>query len=120
ELRGVTDHAMDLAVGDAGGGGGFRGVGDLFNLQRAVDVGSAEMQGDGGRLLADHDPVRLDVREVVEEEPRGGDGAQVVGGRRLARYQLGVPDLVGEGDEREEAPARVLLLAQPDEVLDAL
>src|SRR5262249_21469110 len=78
------------------------------------------MQGDGGRLLADHDPVRRDVREVVEEEPRGGDGAQVVGGRRLARYQLGVPDLVGEGDEREEAPARVLLLAQPDEVLDAL
>jgi hypothetical protein len=68
----------------------------------------------------DHDPVRLDVREVVEEEARGRDGAKVVRGRRLARHELRGADLIGQGDEGEEAAAPVLLLAQPQEMLDPL
>ena len=68
----------------------------------------------------DHHPVRLDVREVVEEQPGGGDHAQVVGRRRLARHQLRVADLVGEGDEGQEAAGLVLLLAQAQHVLDPL
>src|SRR5215472_9012509 len=120
DLARVADDAEDLLPGEASGAGRLRRVGDLLVLQGAVDVGGAEVQGDRGRLLADHHPVRLDVGEVVEQESRGGDGAEIVRGRRLARYQLGVADLVGEGNEREEASARVLLLAQTHEMLDPL
>src|SRR5262250_42702 len=120
DLARVADDAEDLLLGEASGAGRLRRVGDLLVLQGAVDIGGAEVQGDRGRLLADHHPVRLDVGEVVEQESRGGDGAEVVRGRRLARYQLGVADLVGEGNEREEASAPVLLLAQTHEMLDPL
>src|SRR5215467_12484103 len=120
DLARVADDAEDLLLGEASGAGRLRRVGDLLVLQGAVDVGGAEVQGDRSRLLADHHPVRLDVGEVVEQESRGGDGAEIVRGRRLARYQLGVADLVGQGNEREEASAPVLLLAQTHEMLDPL
>src|SRR5215831_1769764 len=120
DLACVADDAEDLLLGEAGGAGRLRGMGDLLVFQSSVDVGGAEVQGDGGRLLSDHHPVRLDVWEVVEKESRGGDGAEIVRGRRLARYQLGVANLVRQGNEREEAPARVLLLAQAHEMLNSL
>src|SRR5215470_6445571 len=120
DLARVADHAEDLFLGEARRALGEGGVGDLLVLERAVDVRGAEVERDRRGLLADHDPVGLDVREVVEHEPRGRDGAEVVRGRRLARDELRRAHLVGERDEGEEAAALVLLLAQAHKMLDAL
>src|SRR6266851_5211402 len=120
DLARVADHAEDLLLGEARRALGEGCVGDLLVLQRAVDVGGAEVERDRRGLLADHDPVGFDVREVVEHEPRGRDRAEVIDGRRLARHELRGADLIGEGDEGEEAAAPVLLLAQPQEMLDPL
>ena len=93
---------------------------DALVLQRAVDVVGAEVQRHRGRLLAQRHPVRLDVREVVEEQPPGGDRLQRIRGRCLARHELRGRRLVGEGNEGDEPAGGVLLLAQPQQVVDAL
>src|SRR5262245_61253285 len=78
------------------------------------------MERDRRRLLAEQYPVRLHVREVVEEQPRGGDGAEIFGRRCRSRHQARRPDLIRQRDEGEEATGRVLLGAEPQQVIDPL
>ena len=69
------------------------------------------------------DPVRLDVRDVVEHQARDREHLQV-GGARLEGEAAALEDRVlgmeRERDEREEAARPVLLVAQPEEMLDPL
>ena len=80
------------------------------------------MERDGRELLADLDPVRLDVVDVVEHEARdrddlAGPSRPVAAGRSRELRLLGVER---ERDEAEEAARLVLQLADPHEVVDAV
>ena len=95
---------------------------DLLVDHRAVDVVGAEAQGDLGRLDAEHDPVRLDVREVVEHQPADRHRLQVHHARRLGDVRP-CRDVVGmkrQRDERLEAAGLVLQLAQAEQMVDAV
>ena len=48
---------------------------ELDGLKDTVHVVYTEVEGDLGGLDADHDPVRLDVRDVVKHQARHGVGA---------------------------------------------
>ena len=81
------------------------------------------MERDLGERKAHHDPVGLHVRDVVEQEPRDGDHLQVVGTggeAEAAPFEHGVLRMERERDEGEEAAGLVLLLTQPQQVVDAL
>ena len=98
-----------------------RVVGDLLLGHGAVDVVGAEREADLREPRRDHDPVRLDVREVVEHQPRHGDRLQVVEAGRLGQlHRRRFPGLEGERDEGHEAARLVLQLAQPQQVVDAV
>ena len=86
------------------------------------------MEGQLTRLAAHGDPAALDVGEVVEEDPRHGDGAQVLHVRGLGHLAFPgrVATLEGPGGEGGVAAAvgagqgPVLLVPQGRQVLDAL
>src|SRR6266568_4504426 len=60
------------------GGGSARIVADSLFNHRAIQVVHPETEGDLGDLLAEHDPVGLDVGEVIEIKPAHGPGLEVV------------------------------------------
>jgi hypothetical protein len=96
---------------------------DLLADDRALDVVGAEVQGDLRHRHPHHDPVRLDMVDVVEEEPRHGDHLQVVrpvGVLPAALLEDGVVRVEGERDEGEEAGGLVLELAKAQPVVDPL
>ena len=96
---------------------------DLLADDGALDVVRAEVERHLGERQPHHDPVGLDVRNVVEEEPRDGDHLQVVRAGRVApaaALEDGVLGMEGERHEREEAARLVLERAQPEQVVDAL
>src|SRR6266536_395368 len=120
DLPGVADDPEELLARQAGRGFRARHVLHALVLQGAVDVIGPEVERDRRRLLAEEDPVGLDVGKVVEEQAGRGNGAQVVGRRCSAVDEPRRSDLVGERDEGEEASGGVLLLAQAQEMIDAL
>ena len=94
---------------------------DLFVDDRAVQVVGPERQGDLGRLEPEHDPVRFDVREIVEHQPADGHDLQVHQPRWLGNVgHLRVIGVEGQRDERLEPAGLVLKLAQADQVVDAV
>ena len=112
---------MRSLLGQRLGSRGTCHVRDLLLDDRAVDVVDAEHRRELRDLEADHDPERLDVRDVVEHQPRDRERLEVVeAGRARQVLHLGVGRMEGERDEREEAAGLVLLLAQSDQVVDAL
>ena len=115
-----THELRDLLLGLGTRTGG---VEDLLAHDRALHVVCAEMQRHLRKRQAHHDPVRLDVRDVVEQQARHGDHLQVVGAGRVlpaAPLEDGVLRVERERDEREEASGLVLLLAQPQQMVDTL
>src|SRR4029453_4820860 len=74
DLAGVADDAKQLRPRQAGRSLRSRHVLHALVLEGAVHVVGAEVERDRRRLLAEQHPVRLPVWEVVEEQPRGGDG----------------------------------------------
>src|SRR5881396_1330856 len=102
DLAGVLDHAEELLAREPGRRLGPRHVLHALVLERAVDVVGAEVKCDRRGRLAEEHPVRLDVREVVQEKPRRGDRPEIVGGRRRPLHEPGRSDLVGEGNRSEE------------------
>ena len=87
----------------------------------AVEVVRAEVEGGLGESLAEHDPVGFDVVEVVEHQARDGDGLKIVDARRAGQMrELRARRVEGERDEALKAARLVLLLAQPDEMVDAV
>ena len=94
---------------------------DEFVADRAVDVISAVGERRLGRADAEHDPVGLDVVEVVEHEPADRHRPQAQRRRRLG--EVGQPRVVGmEGERNEslEAAGLVLEFAEPQEVISAM
>src|SRR5207245_1453303 len=82
DVAGLPDQALDLrARGAAMGPGGAYHV--LFDHD-AAHVVRTELQGDLADLLPLGDPGRLEVRDVIEVEPRDGLRPEVVGARDLA------------------------------------
>src|SRR4030095_606329 len=84
-LASGADDGEQLRPRQAGRGLGPRHVLHALVLEGAVHVVGAEVERDRRSLLAQEHPVRLDVREVVEEQPRRGDGSQIFGGGRRPR-----------------------------------
>ena len=118
---GGADEAFHVEAREPRLGRRARRVRDRLLGHGPDEVVGAEVERDRRELLADLDPVRLDVVDVVEEEARGRDDAQVEeaarGGEVRERRPVGVE---GERDEAEEALRLVLQLADPHEVVDAL
>ncbi len=105
-----TSPSFDVAVGE------FAAVGD-----GAVEVVGAEVEGGLGGGFAEHDPVGLDVVEVVEHQTGDGDCFEVVDGVGAGeRREGGARRVEGERNEALEAAGLVLLLAEADEVVDAV
>src|SRR5262245_16656070 len=119
-LASVTDDPEQLRPRQAGRGLGPRHVLHALVLEGAVHVVGAEVERDRRRLLAEQHPVRLDVREVVEEQPRRGDGSQILCRRRGPRHQARRPDLIRQRDEGEEPAGRILLRPEPEQMIDPL
>src|SRR5579884_2192075 len=119
----LADEADELGDLLLGAGARARGLEDLLPHDCPLDVVGAEVERDLGEREAHHDPVRLHVRDVVEQEPRDGDHLHVVGAGREAKaaaLEDGVLGVEGERDEGEEAAGAILLLAQPQQVVDPL
>ena len=96
---------------------------DLLLDDGALDVVGPEREANLGERRGDHDPVRLDVLDVVEHQARDGDHLEVVlAGRELPATALedGVLRVERQRDEGHEAPGLVLQFAQRQQVLDAL
>ena len=96
---------------------------DRLAHHRALHVVRAEVKRDLRHRHPHHDPVGLDVRHVVEHQAREGEHLQVVGAGRVApaaTLEDGVLRVERERDEREEAARAVLLLAEAQDVVDAL
>src|SRR2546425_6393696 len=120
DLAGVTDDAEELLARESRRGFGARHVLDALVFEGAVHVVGAEVKGDRSRVLTEEHPVRLDVWKVVEQQARGRDRAEIVGGRRGPRHELRRPHLVRQRDERQEPARRVLLGSEPQQVIDPL
>ena len=96
--------------------GQFAAFGD-----RAVDVIRAKVQSDLCQALAQHHPVRFDVREVVEHQSRDGHCLQRIDSGRAGQVrELCVLGIKRERNETLEAARFVLLLAQANHVIDAI
>jgi hypothetical protein len=94
---------------------------DLLRDDRPVHVVRAEVEGGLGDAGRHHDPVRLDVGEIVEHETSDRHLSQILGGRGLGKMrQTGVLGMEGERDEGHEAARLVLGFAQEQHVVDAL
>ena len=61
-----SDQPFELMARHAGAGGTAGRMGDAFVEDRAVEIVGAEVEGDLGDLLTEHDPVGLEVGNVVE------------------------------------------------------
>ena len=120
---GIADEADELVDLLLGLGRRAGRVEDLLAHDRALDVVRAEVERDRRERHPHHDPVGLDVRDVVEHQPRDGEHLQVVGAGRVppaAPLEDRVLRVERERDEGEEAAGLVLLGAQPEQVVDPL
>ena len=111
----------------AGHGLGSLGAGvviDLLFHHGAVQIVGAEAQRHLRHARRHHDPVSLDVREVVEQQARHGDVLQIHKAARLiVRHHLaefGVGGMKGQRNERLEAVRLILKLAQLQQVVHAI
>ena len=87
---------------------------DLLAHDRSLDVVCTEMQRHLCKRQPHHDPVGLDVRNVVEEQPRHGDQLQVIGAGRVAPaapFEHRVLGMECQRNKRKEAARLVLLRA---------
>ena len=97
---------------------------DLFLDHGAVNVVGAEAERHLRHPRRHHNPVSLDVREVVEQQPRHRDVLQVHEAGGLAPIdefaELGVGGMEGERNKRLEAMRFILKLAELEEVVHAV
>ena len=99
---------------------------DLLANDRALQIVDAEVQRQLRQRRRHHDPVRLEVLEIVEKETAHGEILQIVESRRRrARAseldpQLVVVGMVRKRDVGQEATRLILKVAQHPEVVDAI
>ena len=81
----------------------------------------AEAESDLRDAGREHDPVSLDVLEIIEQEARYGDVAEVEITRRLGNVgERGVVGMKRQGNEGDKAVRLVLDFAQFHQVIDPL
>src|SRR5882672_8224196 len=92
----------------------FRSLGagvviNLFFHNCSIEIVGTEAKGNLRDAWREHDPVSLDVLEVVEQQARDGDVAEVVVTGRLRNVrERGVVGMKREGNESDEAVRDVL------------
>src|SRR3984893_15755516 len=94
---------------------------NLFFDDRAVKIVSAKAQRDLRDRGREHDPVGFDVREIIEEQARYRNVAQVgvAGGLGNVRKR-GVVRVKRQWNKSDEAVSLVLKLTQLEQMIDAL
>src|SRR2546430_9464285 len=108
------DQIQNLVETQTLSGVGARFVIDLFANHRSLEIVDAERKRRLREKRRDHDPVGLDVFEVVEKEPSDGEVAEVVeSGRRGALTakldtELVVIRVIGERNVSKESVRLVL------------
>src|SRR5712692_4094196 len=116
-----ADQPLELGAGSELRRGCAGVVVNLLLDDGAVNVVRAEAQRDLRNSRREHDPVGLDVVEVVEQKARDGDVLQVGEAGWLGQMaERGVFRVEGQRDEGDEAAGLVLELAQQQQVLDTL
>ena len=84
-------------------GGGPSIVINLFFDNGAVKIVGAKTEGDLGHAGSQHDPIRLYVIEIIEQQARYSDGLEICEARRLGQMReagiFGVKSQRNEGDE---------------------
>src|SRR5215813_9338946 len=99
---------------------GARVVIDLFFDDRSVEVVSAETESDLRDARREHDPVGLDVLEIVEQQARDRDVAEVeIAGRLREVRERRIVGMKRQRDKRDEPLGFVLYFTKLDEVIDA-
>ena len=94
---------------------------DRLVHDRADEVVGPEEEGNLRKLRSDLDPVRLDMREVVEQQPRCRDHPQIELPRCLGKVSEGrVRRVERQRDEPREAAGLVLEGAQAQQVVHAV
>ena len=95
---------------------------DVLLDHERTEIVAAEAQRGLADLEAHRHPARLEIRDVVEDDARDGDGAQIVDGVGLlhVRHRRRVLRLQRPADERREAVRPRLHVAHALEMLDAL
>ena len=94
---------------------------DLFFHHGAVDIVCAKSLRDLRDARRQHDPIRFDVIEVVEHQPRHRDVSQIeVAARSRNVRQRRVVRMKRQRNEGHESVRLVLQFAQLHEVIDAL
>src|SRR3954462_990863 len=125
-LSGGSYQVEDLVETQALSSVGSCLVIDLLAHDRAFEVVHAERQRCLREERRDHDPVRLDVVEVVEKESPDGEIAQIVktcGGRSFSSElfaELVVIGMIGQRDVSEESVGLVLEITQHRQMLDTI
>src|SRR5919108_308439 len=76
DAAGGADKTHELILGHLLGGGGTGHVVDALLHDRAVEVVDAELEQQPGGVDPEHDPVRLEVRDVVEQQAADGEDAR--------------------------------------------
>src|SRR5271163_4053280 len=71
---GGANQAFEVGAGEAFGRGGAGVVINIFLDDGSIEIVRAETESDLRDALGEHDPVGLDVIEIVEHEARDGDG----------------------------------------------
>ncbi len=86
---------------------------------RAVEVVGTIGQRGLSRSDAQHDPVSLDMRNVVKHQPANGNGSQVHQGRRFFDVgQAGIFRMECERNKGLKTARFILQLPQADQVVD--
>ena len=97
---------------------------DLFFDHRAVEVVGAEAKRHLRHARRHHDPVRLDVRKIVEQQARDGHVFQIHEAGGLAPVyefaELGIRGVEGERNKRLEAACLILKIAELEQVVHAV
>ena len=84
-----ADEALELAARSELRGRRPGVVINFFFDDGAVNVVCAESQSDLRDARSQHHPIRLDVIEIIEQQARDGDGAQIVKAGRLGQDARG-------------------------------
>src|SRR5678816_1092818 len=118
-VTGLTNQPFDLSRIETEGGAGT--ADDVFLHHDGAEIVRAIFQSDLADLRPLGDPRALDVGNIVEKYAGQCLHAQVFSGTgRMIDFQDRVLRLKRPADERGKPAARVLLVAQPLQVLDAI
>ena len=113
-----ADLMAKLLDGHPLGGCGTRVVINFLVDDRAINVVGSEPLGDLGLFDAEHDPVGLDVGDIVEKQARGGKVTQLVEAAWAGQMrERGVLGMKRKGDEALETRTGASLANAPPLVL---